>query len=268
MSPRADYRFLLKPRWIAFLLVGVVLAVSFTALGFWQLHRLEQRKAQNTLIQNRMLKSPQDVLQLFSQFNAFAPASDENSIAHRPVTVLGQYDPNAEVLLRSTQNYQGLPGYYVLTPLRINDVQAVLVMRGWVPFEINTPPLTQALPPEGEVEVRGTVELERKPVAGWISALTPKDLPGKLTITAYIDTARLAQQMPYDLLPFYIRLENQIPGQTRELPRPLKPLEFSNGPHLGYAIQWFGFTVIGVIGYILFIRRVARDAPNVKKNPG
>ena len=179
----------------------------------------------NALIQSRMQETPQDVLQLASQFDSTAPAFNETSIAYRPVIAVGQYDASAEVLLRSTQNYQGLPGYYVLTPLVLQDKQAVLVMRGWVPFEMNTLPLTKALPPTEEINIKGTIELGRKPTN---SFLTPQDPPGKLSITAYIDTQRLEQQMPYDLLPFYIRLEEQIPAQTLDFPKPLG--EPSNSP--------------------------------------
>ena len=34
------------------------------------------------------------------------------------------------------------------------------------------------------------------------------------------------------------------------------PPELSEGPHLGYAAQWFIFSTIAVIGYPLVLRRV------------
>ena len=254
-----DYRFLLKPRWITFLLVGAILAVAFTFLGFWQLYRLEQRKASNQLIQNRIAEAPQGLLDLASRYSSEGSAFDKNSIAYRQTFITGQYDGASEVLLRSTKNYDGQPGYYLLTPLILQDNQAVLVMRGWVPFELNTPPVKEATPPEGDTKISGRIELEQKPSTGFLSALTPRDPTGKLAITAYIDTVRLEQQMPYDLLPFYISLENQTPAQSLDLPRPMPRLEFSDGSHLGYAIQWFSFTLIGVAGYVLLIRKAARD---------
>jgi surfeit locus 1 family protein len=252
-----NYRFLLKPRWILFLLVGAALAVLFTSLGFWQLIRLEQRKARNQLIQSRMAEAPQGLLELASSYTSEVSAFDKNSIAYRQAVITGHYDSASEVLLRSTKNYDGQPGYYLLTPLVLQDKQAVLVMRGWVPFELNRPPIKEALPPEGDIKISGIIELERKPST---SLLTPKDPPGKLAITAYIDTVRLEQQMPYDLLPFYISLENQTPAQSLDLPKPMPKLEFTDGPHLGYAIQWFSFTFIGVLGYLLLIIKTAREA--------
>jgi surfeit locus 1 family protein len=257
-----DYRFLLKPRWIIFLALGALLAVTFTALGVWQLNRLEQRKARNALIQSRLVESPRVLSDLISNYDAMVPAFEDSSIAHRPVKVQGVYDTHYEVLLRTTQNYQGLPGYYVLTPLVLDEKKAVLVMRGWIPFEMDTLPLREALPPPA-VEIIGTAEKELKPTSGILSALTPKDPPGKLSITAYIDTERLEKQMPYDLVPFYIRLENQTPAQSLDFPKPLQKLEFTDGPHLGYAIQWFSFTWIGIVGYVLLIRKVAQNGVKV-----
>lgn len=172
----------------------------------------------------------------------------------------GRYDTTSEVLLRSTDNYEGQPGFYILTPLVLASNQAVLVMRGWVPFELSTPPVKEATPPQETVTVEGMVYLETKRPTGFLSGLTPKDPPGKLSITAYTDTTRLEEQMPYDLLPLYIRLENQTPAQENQLPLKPEGLELSEGSHLGYAIQWFAFTLIGITGYVLLIRRTALEA--------
>ncbi len=251
------YKFLLKPRWIGFLLVGLFLAVFFTALGFWQLSRLEQRRANNTLLTSRLAETPQPLLNLIKNYRADTSTFDDLSIAYRPTTITGRYDTANEVLLRTTDNYEGQPGFYILTPLVLEDNQAVLIMRGWVPFELNTPPVKEATPPEEIITAEGMVYLETKRPTGFLGNLTPKDPPGKLSQTAYVDTERLEQQIPYDLLPLYIRLETQTPTQTGPLPLKPEPLELSEGSHLGYAIQWFAFTLIGVTGYILLIRRTA-----------
>jgi surfeit locus 1 family protein len=251
------YRFLLKPRWIGFLVVGLILAITFTSLGFWQLRRLEHRRANNALLTSRLSEYPRPLENLVKNYRADVSPFDTQSLAYRPTTVTGRYDTTNEVLLRMTDNYEGQPGFYVLTPLVLENNQAVLIMRGWVPFELNTPPVKEAAPPEGEVTVTGMVYLGTKRPTGFLSGLTPRDPPGKLAVTAYTDTTRLEEQMPYDLLPVYVRLETQTPPQTNQLPLKPEGLELSEGSHLGYAIQWFAFTLIGVTGYILLIRRTA-----------
>lgn len=259
------YTFLLKPRWIGFLIVGLILAIIFTSLGFWQLRRLEQRRANNALLTSRLSEAPQPLLGLIKNYRADVSPFDDSSLAYRPTTLTGRYDTANEVLLRTTDNYEGQPGFYILTPLVLEDNrddsassrQAVLVMRGWVPFELNTPPVKEATPPEGEITVTGMVYLETKRPTGFLSGLTPRDPPGKLAVTAYTDTTRLEEQMPYDLLPLYVRLETQTPPQTNQLPLKPEGLELSEGSHLGYAIQWFAFTLIGITGYVLLIRKTA-----------
>ena len=257
------YRFLLKPRWLALHLAGVALAVLFVNFGLWQLRRLEHRKEQNVLLETRLALAPEPLAALLQTTRPDAPPSDPASSAYRPVTVTGRYDPANEVLLRGGGDYDGQPGYFVLTPLVLDvpapdQAQAVLVERGWVPFELETPPVQAALPPDGEVTLTGVVQPEQKRPTGLGSGLTPRDPPGKLAITAYVDTDRLQEQMPYTLLPLYVELTAQSPKQANELPLPLKPPEFGNGPHLGYALQWFSFTLIGVVGYVFVLRGVAR----------
>ena len=41
------YRFLFSPRWLGFHLLVIVGIVTMVSLGFWQLRRLDERKAFN-----------------------------------------------------------------------------------------------------------------------------------------------------------------------------------------------------------------------------
>ena len=40
---------------------------------------------------------------------------------------------------------------------------------------------------------------------------------------------------------------------------PVPQPELDAGPHRSYAVQWFIFATIGLVGYPLILRRVARD---------
>jgi cytochrome oxidase assembly protein ShyY1 len=45
-----------------------------------------------------------------------------------------------------------------------------------------------------------------------------------------------------------------------ELPVPVDPPDFTNeGPHLAYAIQWFGFAAVTLVGFYFLIRRKGRS---------
>src|SRR5690606_20888292 len=77
-----------------------------------------------------------------------------------PVVATGTYDPQDEVLLRG-RSLDGQPGYHVLTPLVLDATagalagRALLVERGWVPYDMDRVPVEAALPPAGSVTVRG-----------------------------------------------------------------------------------------------------------------
>lgn len=245
--------FLLKPRWLLLHLSALALAILFVNFGFWQVRRLHQRQAHNSLLQERLAQAAEPLANLLSRYQTEGPARSADSIAYRPTLVSGFFDADQEVLLRTTDNYNGQPGYYLLTPLKLTETQALLVKRGWVPFDLNEPPVVQATPPAEQVELTGIVLLPTQRHEGFLSSLTPRDPPGELAITAYTDTARLEQQMPYELLPLVLELKEQRPGQSVALPLPNEEREFDSGPHLGYAIQWFSFAFIGIVGYSILL---------------
>ena len=74
----------------------------------------------------------------------------------------------------------------------------------------------------------------------------------------------MAAQVDYELLPAYIQLVDSSPPEDA-VPEgepalvPLGTPRPSEGPHLAYAVQWFIFTTIAAGGYVLLLRRVARD---------
>ena len=109
-------------------------------------------------------------------------------------------------------------------------------------------------PPAGNVLVVGA--LSSTQTRGRLGPTDPGE--GTLDTLARADLERLQQQVDYDLYPAYIRLSNQDPAQTGDLPLPLGPNDVDAGPHLGYAFQWFSFSLIAIVGYPLVLRRVAR----------
>ncbi|PSO52078.1 MAG: hypothetical protein BRC31_05425 [Actinobacteria bacterium QS_5_72_10] len=136
---------LLSPVWVvAHVLVAVVL-VGFPLLGLWQLERHEQQQATDDALAQRPQQPPLTAAQL---------DGDPQRLAYRRVDVGGTWQPRDEVLL-STRPHQGRPGHHVLTPLRLSDGSAVLVNRGWVPYDVDAPPIAAAAPPSGEVRVTG-----------------------------------------------------------------------------------------------------------------
>lgn len=231
-----------QPKGIVAAVVVIVLAVVFIRLGFWQLDRLEQRQRANAVGEQRLASEPVELAVLLDQTSA----ENLGSIEFRRAVVSGEYDANEEVLIRS-QVELGQAGFHVITPIIQGDGTAVLVNRGWVPLAMDAPPV-DAPAPEGPTTVEGWIHLtQNRPSFG------PEDPAGDLDVFNRIDVARIGDQLPYDVTPVYIVATEQGSG---ELPLRVAPPDFTDeGPHLAYAIQWFGFAAIGLIGLFFLLRR-------------
>ena len=259
MSP---YATLFKPRWIAGHLFALALVVLFVSLGFWQLRRGGERERYNALLETRLEAPPSPFEALKNEYSLTAPAKNPDSVAYRRATLTGRFDPEHEVLLRS-RALDGQPGYHVMTPLVLSPDRALLVDRGWVPYALNTPPVTEAAPPSGEVAITGMLfPSQKEPTSG----LSPRDpAEGVLETVAWVDTSRLEKQTPYALEPVYLELTTQTPAQADALPVPPSAPDLEPGPHLSYALQWFSFALIGVVGYASLMRQIVREAAAPKR---
>jgi surfeit locus 1 family protein len=240
------YRFLGSPRWLAGHALVLVAVVTFTSLGMWQLGRLEDRRAHNTLLAERM---GQEEVEL-----AALDPSDPQALAYLPVTITGAFDTDAEVLL-STRSHGGRPGHHVLTPLRSAEGLTVLIDRGWVPLDWNTPPVRQAAPPAGEVQVRGLLHPSAE-ARRW-GAFDGGD--GPLQFVSDVDVPVLSEAIGTSLYPLYLVALEQSPPQRGEIPTPAEPPELTEGSHLSYAAQWFIFALVVAIGYPILLWRTAGD---------
>ena len=220
----------------------VVVAIVFINLGLWQVNRLEERQLENTVGEARYLADPVPLEELLSGAGA-----DIDSLKYRRVTTPGFYMPQDEVLIRS-QVYRGEAGFHVITPL-LYPSGVILVNRGWVPLVLDQVPVSQAPPSEGTPVVEGWISLteERGP-------LGPEDpAKGRLVTMSRIDIDRIGQQILSPLAPMVINLSEEGPSG---LPIAVDPPVFDDeGPHLAYAIQWFAFALIGLVGYFFLMRR-------------
>ena len=245
-----SYRFLLSFRWIVLHLVVTLLVILFVNLGLWQLRRHNQVLTRNNLIVSRIAAEPELYEVILDRYDLGALPVDSGAATYRRTVVTGYFDSENEVLLRS-RSRDGEPGWHVLTPLLMRSGQALLVDRGWVPYELDDTVLERAFPPIDRVNVIGTLMPGQIP-RGRFSARDPPE--GELEAVFWVDLSRIEKQLSYDLEPLYLEMATQDPPQ-KMLPLPPKEPELTNGPHLGYAIQWFAFSLIVLVGYGVLIRK-------------
>jgi surfeit locus 1 family protein len=102
--------------------------------------------------------------------------------------------------------------------------------------------------------VKGEIrQSESRPEFGHISDPTPA--PGKRVDALYMANVGLvAMETPYSLLPVYVQ-QAPDPAWTSMPYRSLPELDLTEGPHLGYAIQWFTFAAILGVGYPFFVKK-------------
>jgi surfeit locus 1 family protein len=257
-APRPDWSFLTRPGWILSHLFVAGMVVLMVNLGFWQLRRLDERRAVNERIEAR-IDEPAAPITAVLPAGPAATAAEVDAVEYRTVTVTGRYAPDEEVLV-SNRTYAETPGFWVLTPLVQDDGTAVVVNRGWVPFATTDPggSFEAFAPTAGRVTVTGTIRAGESrstgPVGGPVDAAE-----GRLRQLARADVGRLAEQVGVPVYPLYVTLVAQEPALPEGgLPVPLPPPDLGEGPHLGYAGQWFIFSTLTVIVYPLLLRRVAR----------
>ena len=234
-----------QPKWLFATLLVVAGTALCIRLGIWQLDRLEQRRAFNAQFESARAQPALDLNQ--------EQPEDIIEMEWRAVEVTGEYDFENQIALRN-QYYGDQYGYHLLTPLRFTGT-TVLVDRGWIPAEGNSAPADWRKYDEaGTVTVSGQIRLgQAKPRFGGVADPLPED-GARLEIWNNADLTRIASQMPYPVLPVYIQPEQD--ANDTEPPIPFQPeIELTEGPHFGYALQWFTFATILFVGYPFFLRK-------------
>ena len=220
---------LLRPRWIAGHLLVLVLTVSFVALGFWQLARNHHK---------------QELVRAERAAYA-APAPEITSSTLQPgarAQASGTYDTKTVVLYRNQVN-DGRDGDDVLSALVLPDGTAVIVDRGWVEAAGDDASVHAAIVTT-PVVVRGIVHAS--------SPLGPNDTvdhAGNQLSLPRVDLARIGEVVPYRLQPYWIEAQAQDPAPAANAPVLPQPPPPDPVNHMQYAIEWFAFAAIGIIGW-------------------
>lgn len=224
-----------RVRVIVFVVIAVALATLFARLGFWQLDRLAQRRALNAEVAANFGAVPVPV--------ALLP-HDSAAMRYRRVTLRGVFDYANEVVV--TQRIRGgSPGVNLLTPLRIAGRDtAYLVNRGWV-YSPDGKRIDQPAWREGDT---ADILAFALPALSSDSA-APGVASPKLMRT--LDFHVVQQGMPYPIARVHlVQLGDTSPKGN--IPPRLMPPPPSEGAHRSYAVQWFSFAAIALIGAGIF----------------
>jgi cytochrome oxidase assembly protein ShyY1 len=224
---------------IAFHVVCVATVVAMVNLSLWQFDRLDQRREFNSRVERRATEEVVDVTAL----DLSAPADFE----WQRVGAAGTYQPADEVLILN-RSQGGRAGLNVVTPLELEDGSILLVVRGFLPLELDVP-----RPPEGSVKVIGTARLSD---ARRSTDLNTSD--GDVREFFRLDIDRIAEQIDGTVLPLALYADASEPAENPLL-QPVARPTLSEGSHLSYAVQWIIFATAVVVGWILASRRTIKN---------
>jgi surfeit locus 1 family protein len=227
--------------------IAVAFAAASVRLGIWQLSRLEERRERNAGIAARLAEAP----------TPFELLPADTALSHyRSTTIHGRYDYAHELVLMN-RTRRGAPGVNILTPLiRPGNDTVVLINRGWVYSPDGaTIDLTQWRAGDS-VDVRGLLETFQSHGQG-AAASTSRE-----RALHWLDRDAVQKKVPYPLAYTYV----VAAGDTldAESPKPVPGPALDDGPHKSYAIQWFAFALIALVGTVLFVRSSgSKNTPRV-----
>ena len=223
------------------ILLAAVAGVAITAaMGRWQLGRAAQKEA---ITQARADQAALAVLDGRTLAALESGSAAPEPLLYRRLALQGQWLGEHTVYLDNRQMH-GRPGFYVLTPLRLQGTDAVvLVQRGWVPrhFQDRTA-LAPIDTPTGEVTVHGRL-------LPW---------PSKVYDFGEVETGPIRQNLIFDdyrlqtRLPLLALSIQQSDADDQGLQRTWPEVASGVEKHHGYAFQWFGLSALIALLYVWF----------------
>lgn len=249
-------------------LAVLVVAGVCIRLGVWQLGRRAERAERNRAIAERMEREPVVLDGL---------PRDTAGLTYRRARVTGAVDDSRAVVLAG-RSRNGAPGVHLLSPVRL-AAGAVLVNRGWLPAPDAATVDLDAVRVEGVIRTEGVLvpfpdtDLDSQPdgfQARWFR----------------VDGDAIREQFPYPVARLYLVATSRPqtmsgPGNagadgpaadsTRPAeagPVPLDPPTLDPGPHLSYAIQWFSFATIALVGWAVLVMQGTGRSRREGREPG
>lgn len=236
-------------RWRSWLLLlATVIGLLLTArLGVWQLDRAAQKVALQGAITARAHEPWLDGADALPATSV--QAMDQE---HRRARVTGRWRAENTVYLDNRQ-MEGRPGFYVLTPLLLDDGTALLVQRGWRPRDFEDRSRLPSLhTPSGQVTVEGRLARGAARLYEF-DGTQSGPIRQNLTLSAFAAETGLRLR-PLLLLQF----SPADDGLRRDWPAPTVDVH----KHYGYAFQWFALCALILVLHVWFRvirpRRAAR----------
>lgn len=240
-----------------FAVVAIVATAVFVRLGAWQLERLVERRADNDEQTALASAAPLEL--------PGTPPVQADSLMWRRVRLTGTWDYDNEIVIRGRAAL-GSPGVHLVTPLRLEGSPAVLVLRGWLPAADGlSADLQSARPAADDPERSSTVVVTGRVLPGESSSAIPPRFTrfevGVHLVLGSLDLDAAQRDLEDPILEAWVLPDSTTYPAGDGVPRLVEASPPSDGAHLMYAIQWFGFAAITLGGAAVFLVGRQTDRP-------
>ena len=208
------------------LAAGIAVALLTLQLGNWQV----RRAAEKTEMQLRL-----EAASGAAQQSSPAPG---DVAEWQAIELAGQWQAGATIYL-DNRVHRGRVGYQVLTPLRLADgPAAVLVNRGWIAAGPDRRVLPEVVTPAGPIRVAGTVRRpETEPFTLAVDAAQGQ-------VWQFIDLERFRAGSGIAVADWIVLQTSDADDRlAREWPRPDAGVD----RHRGYALQWYSLAGLSLV---------------------
>jgi surfeit locus 1 family protein len=201
--------------------------ILFCSLGTWQIYRLQWKLDLISEINNGLNSEP--VLY-----------SNANLINYQKVKFSGIFDFEKQIYLYSL-NSKGTPGYDIITPIKINSNEILLVNRGWISKDLR--------------DNKNINNIKSKSFEGIVKKITKpnifkpeNDIKNNMWYSLKLED--LEKFTGYKLKNFVLFLQN---NQNNLVKNKIVSPDLPNN-HLKYAITWYSVS-LSILLYFLYFKK-------------
>ena len=210
----------------------IIFAVVFFSLGIWQIERGQTKTQIMSEFENKLKKEP-------IYLNAESKKWDR-------VLVSGKWESKKQLLIDNVI-HQGIAGYKVLTPLRIDETnKLILVDRGWIKQNKFRDQLPDIQIPDDFESVSGTLE---QPELGLVLSdeLISNNWP-KISQTKNVEV--ISKAYTEEIFPMILLADPLLKNSLEYIK--ITPTNMTPIKHYGYSSQWFLMFIVLCFMYIWY----------------
>ena len=198
----------------------------FIALGSWQIIRLNWKNNLILEIENSLKNPPVEL-------------TDSNEENYLKIKTSGLINLEKQIYLYSL-NEMGTPGFEVLNPILINDID-YLINRGWIPFEKKN---SEEINEFDESNITGTLKLQ-----GRKNIFKPdNDIEENYWFS--LNREDILKFTGKEFSKYIIYLDGNY-----QVPKPKKITANISNNHKKYAITWFSLAISILLLYLYFRKK-------------